>query len=166
MLSVRLKRHSDGSASITCTRADGTVTWQRQQGSLGAVFPPHDLTHFAVETTLGYRRAFYGLIADGWDLADFAAPWPRGAVPPEALEVELIVGLLDTERRQMTRWNAAEFAEQARLYIASSDAVRHRQSPPPRVLTQEEIDAVRARRDDLLAQWNALESGETMELDY
>ena len=54
-LAIRLKRHSDGSASLTCTRADGSVTWQRQRGQLGMVFPSHDLTHFAVETALGYR---------------------------------------------------------------------------------------------------------------
>ena len=88
-LSIHLKRHADGSASITLTRADGTVTWQRQKGKLALVFPPHDLTHYAVETTLGYQHAFYGLVADGWDISDFAAPWPRGPVPGEGREVEL-----------------------------------------------------------------------------
>ena len=48
-LTIRLKRHPDGSASLTCTRADGSVTWQRQQGQLAIVFPPHDLTHFAID---------------------------------------------------------------------------------------------------------------------
>ena len=86
-LVIRIKRHADGAASLSCTRADGSVTWQRQGGKLGAVFPPHDLTHFAVETTLGYRHAFFGLVADGWEIADFAAPWPRGRVPDDATEV-------------------------------------------------------------------------------
>jgi hypothetical protein len=26
----------------------------------------HDLTHYAVETALGYRRDFFGLITEGW----------------------------------------------------------------------------------------------------
>ncbi|MEP6729517.1 MAG: hypothetical protein ABJE10_02710 [bacterium] len=30
-LTIRLKRHSDGSASLTLTRADGTVTWQQRE---------------------------------------------------------------------------------------------------------------------------------------
>ena len=51
-LNIRLKRHPDGSASITLTRADGTVTWQRQKGSLAMVFPSHDLAHYAVEHRL------------------------------------------------------------------------------------------------------------------
>lgn len=99
-LTVRIKRHPDGSASLTCTRADGTTTWQRQRGGYGLVFPSHDLTHFAVESTLGYAHGFYGLIADGWDIDDFAAPWPRGPISHEALEAELIVGFFDTERRE------------------------------------------------------------------
>src|SRR5207253_2804998 len=61
-LTIRLKRHPDHTASLSCTRRDGSVTWQRQRGSLGAVFPPHDLTHYAVEQTLGFQHGFYGLI--------------------------------------------------------------------------------------------------------
>lgn len=37
-LRIRLKRHSDGSASLTRTRTDGTVTWQRQQAASGSCF--------------------------------------------------------------------------------------------------------------------------------
>lgn len=47
------------------------------------MFPPHDLTHYTVETTFGYRHGFFGLIAGGWDISDFGAPWPRGPLPAE-----------------------------------------------------------------------------------
>ncbi|MEO6878234.1 MAG: hypothetical protein ABI205_07125, partial [Gemmatimonadaceae bacterium] len=67
-LLVRFKKKSDGSAALQCTRADGTVTWQRQEGELGQFFPLHDMTHLAVESVLGLRRAFYGLVAEGWDI--------------------------------------------------------------------------------------------------
>lgn len=99
-LTIRIKRHADGSASLRCSRADGTATWQRQRGGYALVFPSHDLTYYAVETTLGYAHGFFGLIADGWDISDFSMPWSRGPLPPEALEVELIVGLFESERRQ------------------------------------------------------------------
>ena len=33
----------------------------------------HDLIHYVVETTLGYREAFFGLLAAGWDIQDFGA---------------------------------------------------------------------------------------------
>ena len=165
-LTIRFKRHPDGTASLTCLRADGTSTWQRQQGSLGLVFPPHDLTHYAVETSLGYRHGFYGLIADGWDISDFAKPWPKGAIPVEAQEVELIVGFFDTERRSLTQMTETEFNDHAERYLAA-----RRSSKPgslgvaPR-LTGDEIDAVRRRHTDLLQRWSQVGPGESLELPF
>src|SRR5947209_15695669 len=97
-LLIRIKKKGDGSAALSCLRADGSVTWQRQKGQQGRFFPLHDLTHYAVETVLGHTRGFYGLVAEGWDLTDFGSPWPRGPLPPEALVSEFIVGFLDRER--------------------------------------------------------------------
>ncbi len=165
-LVIRFKRHPDASASLSCTRRDGSVTWQRQRGSLGVVFPPHDLTHFAVETTLGFGQGFYGLLADGWEIADFAAPWSRGPIPEQAVVVEQIVGFFDAERRQGTRWSAEEFAQHADTYRASREASRHTASPCPPALSEVEIGEVRACRDALLAQWNALLAGEEMRLEF
>ncbi|MEO8335369.1 MAG: hypothetical protein ABI664_10370 [bacterium] len=162
-LTIRLKRHTDGSASLTLTRADGTVTWQRQTGSVGMVFPPHDLTHFAVETQLGYGGGFFGLVADGWELGDFAAPWPRGEIPEEARVVELIVGFFDAERRSMDRWSAESFNEHAERYVAGSKAAARIDAP---VLSDHDIDRVRTARDALLARWFALTPGGSMELDF
>jgi hypothetical protein len=162
-LEIRLKRHSDGSASLTLTRADGTVTWQRQQGSLGLVFPPHDLTHFAVESELGYRGGFYGLVADGWEVGDFVAPWPRGPIPEEAREVELIVGFFDAERRSMDRWSAEAFNAHAEKFVGASRSAGKMKVP---VLRDDDIARVRVVRDALLARWFALPPGDSMELEF
>ena len=158
-LLIRFKRHSDLSASITCTRRNGSVTWQRQRGQLGMVFPPHDLTHFAVESTLGYRQGFYGLLSDGWEIGDFAAPWPRGPIPPEALEVEILVGCFDAERRNGAQWPVDEFNTHATTYVSAQAAVRHEVAMVPRMLTDDELRNVRATRDALFARWFALEAG-------
>ncbi len=160
-LKIRLKRRADGSAAITCERADGTVTWQRQEGSVGIVFPSHDLTHFAVETALGYNHGFFGLVADGWDFADFATPWPRGVVPREALEVELIVGLLDMQRRMGAEWTADELLDQGRLYVEGSGS---RVELP--VLTDEMLERVKAKRGELFSRWAAVLPGATLELVF
>src|SRR4051812_33910686 len=159
-LNIRLKHHADGSASITCTRDDGSITWQRQSGKLGMVFPPHDITHFAVETTLGYRDGFYGLLSEGWDIADFAAPWPRGEIPAQAREVELIVGCLDSERRSADRWTAADFNAHARIYVSST---RFSSMSVPE-LTDAQLDAVRQCRDACLARWHALPPGAALDM--
>ena len=163
-LTIRLKRHPDGTASLTCLRADGTSTWQRQSGSLGQFFPPHDLTHYAVETTLGYRNGFYGLIAEGWNIEDFAKPFPRGAIPVEAQEVELIVGFFDTERRSITQMTEAEFNDHAERYQAARQTKRPGALGVAARLSQSQIDAVRQCRSELLQRWARLGPGEIMEL--
>ncbi len=165
-LHIRLKRHSDGSVSLTCTRRDGSVTWQRQNGPTALVMPAHDLAHFAVESTLGFRSGFYGLLTDGWEITDFATPWPRGPIPDEALVVELIVGLFDAERRQGEAMTAEAFQRQAEQYVASRLAVGKKMPEGLRWLTDAELERVRARRDDLLAQWTAMPSGSALELAF
>src|SRR5436189_742440 len=114
-ITIRIKKNPDGRTSLSCTRADGTTTWQRQEGGQAAFFPRHDLTHYAVETVLAHRLGFYALVAQGWDLSDFGTPWPRGPMPAEALIPEMIVGLLDAERASGDRLRADDFDEKLRL---------------------------------------------------
>jgi hypothetical protein len=158
-LKIRLKRRADGSAAITCEREDGTTTWQRQEGSVGQVFPAHDLTHYSVETTFGYTQGFFGLVADGWEISDFAKPWPRGPIPQQARDVELLVGLLDMQRIMLADWNAEEILEQGRLYVASRGDGASLPS-----LTEEGLEKVKKLRADVFAKWAATEPGETLEL--
>ena len=102
-LSIRIKKKNDGSAALSCTRADGSTTWQRQDGQLGLFFPLHDLTHYAVETVLGFKRAFYGLLAEGWDITSFNEPGISKRLPEDAGLAEVLVGFFDVERATGTR---------------------------------------------------------------
>jgi len=161
-LVIRIKKSKDGSASLTCIRSDGSSTWQRQEGQLGAVFPPHDLTHYAIEATLGYYNAFYGLIAEGWEFSDFGTPYPRGPLPRAAREVEALVGALDLERMTGQRSSSVELNDQVRFALN-----RDRSSGvPARELTDEELAQVREVRADLFARWWAVEPGSTLELQF
>ena len=160
-LTIRIKKNTDGTAALSCTRADGTVTWQRQQGAQGRFFPLHDLTHYAVETMLGYRKGFFGMVADGWDLSDFGAPWPRGRIPDDADPAELIVGFLDTERASGTRWQAADFNDKAAAYYRDHDL---RAVPP--TLTDDDLGRIRQRRAELFATWDAVTPGDSLELSF
>jgi hypothetical protein len=162
-LVIRLKKHSDGSAALTCIRADGSSTWQRQTGAHARFFPRHDLTHYAVETVLGHRRGFYGLVAEGWDIGDFGAPWPKGRIPDDADPSELIVGFLDAERAGQSRGaSAADFNASGASYAAS-----HGGGTFTRVaLTDAELTRIRERMAELFAQWDAVPPGETLELHF
>ena len=162
-LLIRIKKGKDGSAALSCTRADGSVTWQKQAGAYGSVFPQHDLTHYAIETELGYRSGFYGLVADGWEISDFTTPWPRGPIPNEAREVELIVGFFDTERRSMDHWTPEEFNDHAVRHVSAG---KYANVLTPPQLTDEQITRVRQARDALLARWFEVAPGDALELEF
>ncbi len=159
-LLIRIKKKTDGAAVLSCLRADGSVTWQRQGGVQGHFFPIHDLTHYAVETVLGHRRGFYGLVADGWDLTDFGAPWPRGRLPRDLDPSELIVGFLDTERAGGVQRTAADFNDKAALYHT-----QHGLSGACRI-GAEQLELIRKRRAELIDRWRALPAGETLEMPF
>lgn len=153
MLEIAITKRADGAGVLRCTRADGSVTWQKQEKH-AAHFALHDLTHYAVETALGYRRGFFALIAEGWEIEDTTGKGARGtlpskALPGEALEVERIVGLFDAERASGVLWTAEEF-----------------NSAAPRVLTEAEIQKVRALRANLFADWRAVPAGGELALVF
>src|SRR5580693_9300341 len=138
MLTVQISKRTDGGGVLRCTRANGSVTWQKQKTSHAAHFALHDLTHFAVESTLGYRRGFFGLITEGWEIEDTTGKGSRGPLPPEASVVERIVGMFDTERGS----GVLVMAEDFNGHIT-------------RQLAEAEIARVRACRGDLFSRWFA-----------
>ena len=164
-LLVRIKKNRDGSAALTCVRADGSVTWQRQTGHSGSFFPIHDLTHYAVETTLGVRQGFFGLLAEGWDISDTGGKGTRGPLPAEALAVEMVVGFLDAERAGGGEWSAAEFAEIIALHAAAR-GTPPAERPPADMITDAHLAAVRSAMRALFARWMDVEPGDTLELPF
>jgi hypothetical protein len=160
-LRIQLTRRADGSTVLRCTRADGSVTWQRQDARHAAFFAFHDLRHFAVETVLGVRHAFYGLIADGWDIADTTGKGTRGPLPAEALVVEQLVGLLDRERAGgAAPMSAADVGAQLAA-VAGPQRMDGWRAP-----TDAELAAVRARAESLHEAWAALGPDGTLELAF
>ncbi len=157
---IRIKKGKDGRTALSCTRADGTMTWQRQLGAQAVFFPKHDLTHCAVESTLGLRKGFYGLVSAGWDFSDFGSPWPRGKIPPEANISEMIVGFFDLERRIGERGLATELNQELAEYCAENDLQAQFQ------FTEDDLARVRAKRAQLFAQWDAVLPGDSLEVVF
>src|SRR6185295_12352139 len=96
-LRVEFTKRTDGNVILKCVRRDGSASWQRHDKH-AAFFGFHDLTHFAVESTFGFRSGFYGLIADGWDIEDTTGKGKRGKLSAASVLVEHVVGLLSGER--------------------------------------------------------------------
>lgn len=151
-LTIRLKRGRDARDVLECIRADGTRTWTRVQ----PFFPTHDLTHYAVESVLGIGDAFFGLVAAGWDIDDFAAPGAASRIPPVAVWVEIAVGTLQPSRDEPAEEINARIDAAARgIGVAFA-----------RTLSQAEVDAVRRLRDDACARWAAVPPGGDMTLPF
>ena len=155
-LLLQFKKKADGSSVLHCLRPDGSATWQRRQGPFFAL---HDLAHFAVETTLGLRYGFFGMLAEGWNLTDFGTPWPRGPIPDYAREdamlAESLAGFLDTERALGVEHSAADFNDK----FAADHALE-------RKLTEAELSQIRTKNAALIAQWIALPIGEALEFSF
>jgi hypothetical protein len=157
---IRIKKGADGRSALSCTRADGTTTWQSSKGSQAAFFPRHDLTHYAVETVLGHRQGFYGMVAAGWDLSDFGTPWPRGKLPPVANLTELVVGFFDRERASGQLGTAGELNDEIANFCAESGL------SVPDNFSDDDLARVRERRGELFTEWEALRPGAALELPY
>jgi hypothetical protein len=157
---VRIKKNADGRASLSCTRADGTTTWQRLEGSQAAFFPRHDLTHYAVETVLGHKRGFFGLVSEGWDLADFGARDGRRKIPPESVLSEMTVGLLDLERATGQLVQPEDINERLMEFCGQNGL------PKPPEITEDDLGKVRKRRSELFKLWEAVKPGDALELPF
>ena len=159
-LRIKMSKRSDGTVVSRFERADGTATWQRKNIRQAGFFAIHDLEHYAVETMMRYRRGFYGLVAEGWDLSDFGTPWPRGPLPADAEPAELIVGFLDGERSARVEWTAEDFNNNAAAFFTE----RGFANPP--TLDDETLRRIRAAARQLTERWAALPVGETLELCF
>ncbi len=159
-LTIRLRRRSDGAVLLELERADATRTWQKRTGATADFFAVHDLTHYVVETELGFARGFYGLVADGWDLADFGTPWPRGPLPPEALSPEVIVGCFDTARAARVPLTATDCNESVASYFRNAGL------PVPAAVSSESIARIHDRLAELVWRWHAVPEGGMLELEF
>jgi hypothetical protein len=158
-LRIRFTKRTDGAVVLQCVRRDGSATWERHDKQ-AVFFSFHDLSHFAVETVLGFRRGFYGLIAEGWDIADTTGKGKRGKVPSEGILVEHVVGLLDRERVGGAPLSAADFNAQMAQFVANNGLDARRS------FTEIELAAVRQRIETLRRQWAVVSPGSSFELTF
>jgi hypothetical protein len=157
---LKFSKTKDGTPVLSITRRDGSVAWQKQR----AFFPVHDLTHYAIETTLGLRQAFWGMMADGWEFSDFGTPWPRGPMPKleEASLAEVGAGWFDRFAARLD----PDGMGVADLNVHQAEYCAQHGLPAPRVITADEFARIRAMRGELALRWYALRPREAMELEF
>lgn len=154
-----LKKAKDGRPTVTFVRADGSSTTGRLgSGDFG---PVHDLTHYAVETTLGLSGGFYGLLASGRNLPDFEVKGTGPRLADEAIVAECIVGQLTNV---VFGGQAVATADFNWLVGEAVRAVRPAAAVP--ALDDVTFRTLRERLSALLDRWRALPPGETLELPW
>ena len=139
--------------TLTCIRDDGSVTWTH----LHREFVQHDFAHYVVETTLGFEHAFFGLVAKGYDIPDFSAPKAERPfeIPREAVDTEPIVALLQ-----------ADLLESLGHSGESDGIFQDHSASLPVNLTDEQLAVMQGKLRALLQQWQDLQPGESMTLQF
>ena len=157
-LEIRLRRGRDGPDSLTLTRGDGTTTWRH----LPRGQAQHDLTHYAVESCLGFRDAFYGLVAHGKDISDFDNRETRGETPDEAMVTEFLVNQIVLEDA------SGEFAEAEQFNAVMLWTLEKHQdgdlARAHRPVSPEELTNIRATARELWHRWSQTVPGEALTL--
>ena len=152
-LIIQMKKEKEGDGMVlTLKRADGSQTWAHFK----AAFPSHDLSHYAVETSLEAGHGFYGLVAQGWDFPDFGDPARRHAMPPDTLYLERITGLFWTEFHNNDVFPPETFE------VEEAPEVPHLHGK----LTEEMATSIRRLIRELVGQWKALPEREVLELPF
>ncbi|MBC7923466.1 MAG: hypothetical protein H7Z75_20500 [Ferruginibacter sp.] len=145
---------------FTFRRSDGSAIWTK----LNRLPIEHDLAHYAVEKTLQFKQAFYGLLDQGFTPEAFELPRDKRSqalmpanLPVEAHQAEFIVGLLQTERIS---------GENSDFVSTLKQALDAKEIPFPNRLTEDQLRKIRETYRELVYQWNTLKSGERLELPF
>ena len=160
-MKIQFKKRKGKPSILNCIREDGSVTWAQIHPS----FEIHDLAHYAVETVLGFEKAFYGLLSDGFNIDDFELPQdkkPEALVPvdlpPESLQTEHLVNLLLTDLQSI--------GEHMDLIPTLKEILTQEGLPYPEGLNADSLVEIQKSLKDLLAKWHRLDEGEILELPF
>lgn len=158
---LEFKKNGTKQSTLTCTRADSTKTWTKLYNG----FELHDLAHFVVEMELGFKKAFYGLLSDGFSIQDFELPREQrpealipANLPAEALQTEHMVNLLMINHVQHNP--DFDLIQELRNILSQQNI------PFPEGLTHESLKQIQTTFLNLCATWDALEEGGILRLSF
>jgi len=162
---IRLKKLAEGVA-LTCTRADGSVVTQRTRH--GGFFALHDLMHYAAESVLGYREAFWGLLDAGWSFETFGDRTDARylSMPAQALWAENLVATLQRRAGEINCDDDALMGILTEEVNAEWFAALGSASSLPLPITPAQLAGIFTVYSRLAAQWIELPLGSTLELGF
>lgn len=160
-IKITLKKGTQKPSILTIQRSDNSITWSKLHRGLET----HDLAHYAVESTLRFTKAFYGIIDKGYSIQDFEAPKAhrKEAVKPEnldseALITEHIVNLLEVE--------LLNSGHNKHLLIELKNILSENKLPFPHHLNDDVLTNIRTSYHQLYNEWLALNENEILEIVF
>lgn len=155
-MELRITKHADKAHTLLYRRDDGTETWMKAD----EFFVRHDLSHYALEKTLGYHTAFMGMLNAGMDIKAFENRSERRsiALTDQAVQAENMANLflMEQTQGQLDDFNGV-------LSGSFKDMGTSTSATP---LTAGQLDSIRSLLAQLLADWKAMEPGQTITLEF
>ena len=141
---------------FSCIRKDGSTTWQH----VSPFFMMHDLCHYAVETNLALKNAFFGMVASGIDITNFNLPKEQRYIQltDEAIFTEHLVNLLVIDHTQGRMENLIEIFTDVYNDTSGSKLLSY--------ITDEKMEKIRKAYSDLLEQWKSTPVSESLNLMF
>jgi hypothetical protein len=155
-MKLQITKNNSKKHIVLYQRDDGSETWMHADD----FFVHHDLSHYAIEKTLGYKTAFMGMLNNGMEIKDFENREKRKqiAIIKEAVYAENMANLFLMEIAQ------GSFEDFNKILQDSFKPMETNLSAP--VLTEKEISSVRKYLSQLIAAWKELAAGERICLEY
>ena len=120
----------------------------------------HDLSHYAIETQLGYQSAFWGLIKSGVNPSIFENKEARDQVliSNEAWYAESLANLFLIELAQgaFDNFNV----------VFQESIIQLNKNIPELQLTIEQVNGIRIYYSQLVKEWKQLEPNQAMKLSF
>ena len=155
-MTIAFSKKENKQHTLTCTRTDGSQTWMQ----VSDFFVAHDLMHYATETVLQYKDAFYGMLNRAINITDFEKPKSQRTVvlSEQAIIAEHLVNLLLIEHNQGAM---ADFNETLLLSFAADNP----EIKPP-VVSEEMYKKIHNIFNEQINKWYKLATGETLVLNF
>ena len=151
-MEILFTKKFNGDHILSCKREDGSVSWKH----VSSFFIIHDLCHFAVETLMPLKNAFYGMVAAGTDISEFDLPKAQRnfQLTEEALFAEQLVNMLTIEYAQGKMENFIE------IFTSINDVEGSKALP----IDELKLEKIRNLINQLMQKWNLLQEGKTITL--
>ena len=159
-LTFRLRKTADAGAQLILVRDDGTHTLGTV-GPADGYGPLHDLTHYAIEQTLGLCEGFLGLITSGWEISDFEVKGTAKRLPAEALFAEVAAGELS---RQLLTRQVSSYEDFIWAIELTMDQRRPGYTRPG--ISSAQLESIHALIASAWRKWRELPPNDVLELTF